>query len=70
MNKDEKAGWGGPRRAGKGKRMGRPRLMGSENMRHHDVRVPAEWVGPITNYGGGRFSEGVRKILVESGVVK
>ena len=69
--KQKHTGWGGPRQARPGKVMGRPKKYG-EIMAHKSVRIPAQWMSAIEEHGGGKgkFAEGMRKIIEESGVVE
>ncbi len=59
---------GGPRQPGPGKTMGRPKKFGDALIRK-DVRIPPAWEAAIVAYGNGDFAEGVRKIILESGIV-
>ncbi len=67
--KETHENWGGRRKAGPGKRMGRPRKAVSEAMERYDVRLPKEWGPKLAAYGEGKLGRGVRKIIQESGVV-
>ena len=59
---------GGPRVAGPGKKMGAPLKLNTVLTRF-DVRIPREWATKIAEYGGGKLSTGIRRIIEESGVV-
>jgi len=61
---------GGPRTAGPGKKMGRPRRF-SETMIYKGIRIPEQWASLIEEHGGGKgkFAEGMRKIVEASGIV-
>jgi hypothetical protein len=69
MNK-RKSQHGGPRKAGLGKKMGRPRKF-SEVMAYKGIRIPEPWATAIEEHGGGKgkFAEGIRRIIEASGVV-
>ena len=66
--KDTHENWGGKRKAGQGKRIGRPKRPGGM-MERVDLRIPPEWAPLLVTHGGGKLAKGIRKIIQESGVV-
>ncbi len=63
-------GWGGARANSGGPRpgSGRPNKFGTP-VEHYDVRIPPAWHAAIKAHGKGNFTDGLAKILRESGVV-
>jgi len=66
--KDTHENWGGPRKAGEGRKMGRPSREGG-NMQRVNIRIPPEWIDALTEHGDGKLATGIRRIIEESGVV-
>ena len=62
--------WGGARENSGGPRpgSGRPNKLGIP-IERYDVRIPPGWWDAIKTYGNGSFTDGIHKIIQESGVV-